>query len=60
MLSVKGLKASVEGKEILRGLDLEIGRVAVLGPSGIPDVSVAEDDGPPDFCGAFASLRRAA
>jgi len=37
MLTVKGLKASVEGKEILKGLDLEIrtGEVhAIMGPNG--------------------------
>jgi Fe-S cluster assembly ATP-binding protein len=37
MLSIKGLKASVEGKEILRGIDLEVkaGEVhAVMGPNG--------------------------
>jgi len=37
MLSVKGLKASVDGKEILRGLDLEVrpGEVhAIMGPNG--------------------------
>ncbi len=37
VLAVKGLRASVEGKEILRGIDLEIrsGRVhAVMGPNG--------------------------
>jgi Fe-S cluster assembly ATP-binding protein len=37
MLSIKNLKASVDGKEILRGLDLEVkaGEVhAVMGPNG--------------------------
>jgi Fe-S cluster assembly ATP-binding protein len=37
MLSVKGLKANVDGKEILRGLDLEIGTGeihAIMGPNG--------------------------
>jgi len=37
MLSVKGLKATVEGKEILRGLDLEVspGEIhAIMGPNG--------------------------
>jgi Fe-S cluster assembly ATP-binding protein len=37
MLSVKGLKASVEGREILRGLDLEVGTGevhAIMGPNG--------------------------
>jgi Fe-S cluster assembly ATP-binding protein len=37
MLSVKGLKASVEGREILRGLDLEVGAGevhAIMGPNG--------------------------
>jgi Fe-S cluster assembly ATP-binding protein len=37
MLSVKGLKASVEGREILRGLDLEVGPGevhAIMGPNG--------------------------
>lgn len=37
MLSVKGLKATVEGKEILRGLDLEVGPGeihAIMGPNG--------------------------
>ena len=37
MLLVKGLKASVDGKEILRGLDLEVrpGEVhAIMGPNG--------------------------
>ena len=37
MLSVKGLKASVEGEEILRGLDLEVGAGevhAIMGPNG--------------------------
>jgi len=37
MLSVKGLKASVDGKEILKGLDLEVrpGEVhAIMGPNG--------------------------
>ena len=39
MLSVKNLHASVEGKEILRGIDLEVraGEVhAIMGPNG-PD-----------------------
>jgi Fe-S cluster assembly ATP-binding protein len=37
MLSIKGLKAAVDGKEILRGLDLEVkaGEVhAIMGPNG--------------------------
>jgi Fe-S cluster assembly ATP-binding protein len=37
MLSIKGLKASVEGKEILQGIDLEVnaGEVhAIMGPNG--------------------------
>ena len=37
MLSVKGLKANVGDKEILKGLDLEIGRGevhAIMGPNG--------------------------
>jgi len=37
MLSVKNLKASVDGKEILRGLDLEVGAGevhAIMGPNG--------------------------
>ncbi len=37
MLSVKGLKANVDDKEILKGLDLEIGRGevhAIMGPNG--------------------------
>ena len=37
MLSVKGLKAKVEGKEILKGLDLEVGPGevhAIMGPNG--------------------------
>jgi Fe-S cluster assembly ATP-binding protein len=37
MLSVKGLKASVDGKEILRGLDLDVGAGeihAIMGPNG--------------------------
>jgi Fe-S cluster assembly ATP-binding protein len=37
MLSIKGLRASVEGREILRGLDLEIGAGEVhviMGPNG--------------------------
>jgi Fe-S cluster assembly ATP-binding protein len=37
MLSVKGLRANVDGKEILKGLDLEIGPGeihAVMGPNG--------------------------
>ena len=37
MLSIKDLKASVEGKEILRGLNLEVkaGEVhAIMGPNG--------------------------
>jgi len=37
MLSVKALKASVEGKEILRGLDLKVGPGevhAIMGPNG--------------------------
>lgn len=37
MLSVKGLKASVDGQEILRGLDLEVGPGevhAIMGPNG--------------------------
>lgn len=37
MLSVKGLKAAVDGKDILRGLDLEVGAGeihAIMGPNG--------------------------
>ena len=37
MLSVKGLRAEVDGKEILKGLDLEIGAGevhAIMGPNG--------------------------
>jgi len=37
MLSVKGLKARVEGKDILQGLDLEVGAGevhAIMGPNG--------------------------
>ena len=37
MLSVSGLRASVDGKEILRGLDLEVGAGevhAIMGPNG--------------------------
>ena len=37
MLSIKNLQASVDGKEILRGLDLEVkaGEVhAIMGPNG--------------------------
>lgn len=37
MLSVKGLMASIDGKEILRGLDLEVGPGeihAIMGPNG--------------------------
>jgi Fe-S cluster assembly ATP-binding protein len=37
MLSVKGLKANVDGKEILKGLDLEVGAGevhAIMGPNG--------------------------
>jgi Fe-S cluster assembly ATP-binding protein len=37
MLSVKGLKASVDGKAILKGLDLEVGAGeihAIMGPNG--------------------------
>ena len=37
MLSVKNLHASVDGKEILRGIDLEVkaGEVhAIMGPNG--------------------------
>jgi len=37
MLSVNGLKASVDGKEILKGLDLEVGAGeihAIMGPNG--------------------------
>jgi len=37
MLSIRNLKASVEGKEILRGLDLEVGAGevhAIMGPNG--------------------------
>jgi Fe-S cluster assembly ATP-binding protein len=37
MLSVRALKASVDGKEILRGLDLEVGAGeihAIMGPNG--------------------------
>ena len=37
MLEIKGLHASVEGTEILRGLDLEVGRGevhAIMGPNG--------------------------
>ena len=37
MLSVKNLHASVDGKEILRGIDLEVGAGevhAIMGPNG--------------------------
>ncbi len=37
MLSIKNLKAEVEGKEILKGLDLEVGPGevhAIMGPNG--------------------------
>jgi len=37
MLSIKGLKASIQGKEILKGLDLEVGPGevhAIMGPNG--------------------------
>ena len=37
MLTIKGLKASVDGKQILRGLDLEVGSGevhALMGPNG--------------------------
>ena len=37
LLEIKGLHASVEGKEIIRGLDLEIGAGevhAIMGPNG--------------------------
>ena len=37
MLSIKGLKAKIEGKDILKGIDLEVkaGEVhAIMGPNG--------------------------
>ena len=37
MLSIKNLKAEVEGKEILKGLDLQVGAGevhAIMGPNG--------------------------
>ena len=37
LLKIEGLKAGIEGKEILKGVDLEIGRGevhAIMGPNG--------------------------
>lgn len=45
MLKVKGLKASIEGKEILKGVDLEIGRGQIhvlMGPNGSGKSTLAQ------------------